>query len=247
MAEPAEEQNTGLAAESDDHVDDNDSAFGDGSGSSTTSISSSILHYREENGRTYHAYNSGSKAAGRLDRNSAVYDIDMAQNIHFRMMRHLTPGGWIEVTDISFPIRCDDGSLPLDSALYRWSEQMLEASYSLGRPLNSAESYKEQLENVGFVEAAERQLMWPQNRWPKDRRFKEIGMWTVENLTTGLSGLSLALFTRGLGMPAEEVEIFLIDVRKDMKSMKMHAYWPMLVPHTFANCDSWILTCGKAM
>lgn len=44
-----------LEAEADDWA--GDSAFGDGDVvSSTVSIGSSILKYREENGRTYHAY-----------------------------------------------------------------------------------------------------------------------------------------------------------------------------------------------
>jgi hypothetical protein len=56
MAEPqAEPQNVDLAAEADDY--ENDSALGGESiASSTTSINSSIMKYREENGRTYHAY-----------------------------------------------------------------------------------------------------------------------------------------------------------------------------------------------
>jgi len=36
--------------------DDNDSSLGTELASSTTSIGSSILNYRQENGRTYHAY-----------------------------------------------------------------------------------------------------------------------------------------------------------------------------------------------
>lgn len=49
----------------------------------------------------------------------------------------------------------------------------------------------------------------------------------MENLTSGLSGLSMFLYTRGLSMPADELEIFLVDVRKDMRDMKIHTYWPM--------------------
>jgi SAM-dependent methyltransferase len=46
--------------EPEDHEHDNDSALGDDNpADSTTSIGSSILKYREENGRTYHAYKDG--------------------------------------------------------------------------------------------------------------------------------------------------------------------------------------------
>ena len=55
MAEP---QIFGLEAEADDY--ESDSAFGEESiASSTTSINSSIMRYRTENGRTYHAYKVG--------------------------------------------------------------------------------------------------------------------------------------------------------------------------------------------
>lgn len=52
-------------------------------------------------------------------------------------------------------------------------------------------------------------------------------MWTYEDLGKGASGLSMALFTRALGWSAEEVEVFLVDVRKDMKNKSIHSYWPV--------------------
>lgn len=52
-------------------------------------------------------------------------------------------------------------------------------------------------------------------------------MWMLENFSSGLSGLSMALFTRGLGWSLEETERFLVDVRKDMKDTKIHGYYTM--------------------
>ncbi|RFN45716.1 hypothetical protein FIE12Z_10028 [Fusarium flagelliforme] len=46
----------------DDSTDDTDSSLGEDISSSTASISSSILNYRRENGRTYHAYKDGKYA-----------------------------------------------------------------------------------------------------------------------------------------------------------------------------------------
>lgn len=54
-----------------------------------------------------------------------------------------------------------------------------------------------------------------------------LGMWALENIGNGLSGLSMALFTRGLGWSADELEVFLVDVRKDLKDRHIHSYWPM--------------------
>jgi hypothetical protein len=52
-------------------------------------------------------------------------------------------------------------------------------------------------------------------------------MWMHENFSTGLSGLSMAVFTRGLGWTKEELEVFLVEVRKSMKNTKIHGYYPM--------------------
>jgi hypothetical protein len=121
----------------------------------------------------------------------------------------------------------------------------MEASEKLNRSIDSAKQYKMMLEELGFIDIVEAKYKWPQNRWPKDKKFKELGelsptfhtffffkkkkkkrrfhracsdsryhsdlylgMWTLENTTTGLQGLSLALFTRALGWTPEELEAF---------------------------------------
>lgn len=131
---------------------------------------------------------------------------------------------------------------------------MLEAAASFGAPLDSCKRYKQQLADAGFVDIVETVYKWPTCAWPKDPKFKEIGewqlytpqytaasrmalltpdartgLWTYENLGQGVSGLSLALFTRGLVWTPEEVEVFLVDVRKDMKNRAVHGWWPIYV------------------
>jgi hypothetical protein len=53
------------------------------------------------------------------------------------------------------------------------------------------------------------------------------GFWCNHNIAGELSGLSMALFTKGLGWSVEEVEVFLAKVRTDMKDRRIHAWWPM--------------------
>jgi hypothetical protein len=52
-------------------------------------------------------------------------------------------------------------------------------------------------------------------------------MWMLENFSSGISGLSLAVFTRALGWSQDELEVFLVDVGKSMKDTKVHGYYPM--------------------
>ncbi|RDW84508.1 S-adenosyl-L-methionine-dependent methyltransferase-4 [Coleophoma cylindrospora] len=142
---------------------------------------------------------------------------------------NLNPGGYVEVADSIFPAQCDDGTLPADSALAKWGTSFTQAMGQFGRPIDSAKLYKQQLEDAGFVNVVQVDFKWPLNRWPKDPKFKELGMWTNENFTGSLSGISMAICTRMLGMTKEETEAFLVDVRKDMMNTNMHAYFPIAI------------------
>lgn len=78
--------------------------------------------------------------------------------------------------DICFPMASDDDTIPKDSALHKWYTLALEASQKLGRFIGSAALYKTQLEEAGFVDVVQTIYKWPMNRWPKDKRYKELGM-----------------------------------------------------------------------
>lgn len=60
----------------------------------------------------------------------------------------------------------------------------MEGCEKLGRPANSAEPYKSQLEAAGFVDVVETKYIWPSNRWPKDRKLKELGMFYILAMDT---------------------------------------------------------------
>jgi len=102
---------------------------------------------------------------------------------------------------------------------------MAEAAGKMRGSADAATRYKAQLEAAGFVNVTEKIYKWPSNRWPKNKKLKELGMWFQQDVQPSLEGLSLAAFTRGLGWRKEETEVFLAAVRKDMNDTKIHAYW----------------------
>jgi hypothetical protein len=147
--------------------------------------------------------------------------------INLRDPRNIAPGGYLELCDGVFPLYTDDDSYPPNSALQKWGQLIVTAASKLGRPADAALFYKEQMEEAGFVNVVQQVYKWPSNGWPKDKKLKELGMWNYANIGESIGGISMALFTRALGWSAAELEVFLVEVRKEMKNTKIHAYWNM--------------------
>ena len=129
--------------------------------------------------------------------------------------------------DPVLPYESDDGTLTEENPIRRITKLYVEAGEAAGRPFTLAPKYKEYLERAGFVDVVETRLKWPVSRWPKDRYYKEIGLWLGDNLSTGVEGLMLALFKRYLGWTKEEVMVGAMECREALKDMRTHAYVPM--------------------
>jgi SAM-dependent methyltransferase len=139
---------------------------------------------------------------------------------------HLKPGGWIEFECIYGILSCDDGTLPEDSYYAQFGRYILDASIKTGTPLTDAGSFKHWFEEAGFETAVEVRYKIPGSPWPKDERLKLLGVYELENFLTGLEGMSMRIFTKGLGWSKEELQVFLAGVRKDMRNRRYHGYYP---------------------
>lgn len=138
----------------------------------------------------------------------------------------LAPGGYFEMFDFTARFGAVDDSLR-GTNLEKFSDRMIEGAGKLGRYLEHAPNYKAYFEEAGFVDVVEKKFQWPFNTWPKGKYFKSLGMWFNQDMHEGLSGMVMATFTRALGMTRDEVELFLVDVRKDLDNRNIHAYLPL--------------------
>ncbi|RDW65158.1 hypothetical protein BP5796_09850 [Coleophoma crateriformis] len=145
-----------------------------------------------------------------------------------RCFAFTNPGGYLEVQDVCLPVRCDDDTLE-GTNLEKYGELLLEGSLKVGVGLDVALTTKKMMEEAGFVDVVEVIYKWPMNKWPANKKMKEIGLWAHEATISNLTGLSIALFTHGLGWSTEELEVFLAEVRGDIKNSKIHSYWPIYV------------------
>jgi SAM-dependent methyltransferase len=138
----------------------------------------------------------------------------------------LKPGGYFEMQDLILPMRAIDDTLK-GTALEYWSETALNAAEKLGRSWKNSANYVRYFEEAGFVDIEEKHFQWPMNRWPKGERLKTLGSYWLEDLTSGLEALSLAVLTRGGGMSKDEVMDLAARVKENLKDKGIHAYCPM--------------------
>jgi SAM-dependent methyltransferase len=144
----------------------------------------------------------------------------------------LEPGGTLELMDIIYPIKSDDGTLTEHAAIDKWSKLLEEGFAKGGHSMRTALSYRDWLKDAGFADIVEVKEKWPINTWAKDSKYKQIGSWTYENAVQALEPLSLAIFTRpesagGLGWELKDLQELLTLVRRDFGNRSIHAYWPI--------------------
>ncbi|EGU86446.1 hypothetical protein FOXB_03036, partial [Fusarium oxysporum f. sp. conglutinans Fo5176] len=144
---------------------------------------------------------------------------------------NLTPDGYAELQDVDIMMQSDDNTLTQDHALWKWGFFLAKAGQEHGTPFIETNRLKHIMTEIGFVDVKETPFKWPSNHWPKEKRFKDLGEWSNLNTVNLLNGLSMALFTRCLGWTPEEVNVFLVDVRKDLNNPKIHAYWSICLNH----------------
>ncbi|KAF5707823.1 methyltransferase [Fusarium globosum] len=158
-----------------------------------------------------------------------TFSIKSWPNLASNVYDNLVPGGYVELLEIDLFAHSDDKTLTEDHHLSKLIHLLDEASTKIGRPFQDNKKNKDILRDAGFVDIVETVFKWPTNRWPLDKRYKEIGEWNNLNMDSfkGLEALSMAALTRVLGWTQEEVTIFLAKVRRDLNDRTIHAYWPV--------------------
>lgn len=121
---------------------------------------------------------------------------------------------------------CDDGTLPQDSTFQKFTDAVRIACDKFGTPIDDPTRWKGWLLDRGFEQVTQKVPKLPCNPWPKDPRLKLLGAWEMENLLSGVEGMTMRLFQKGLGWTEDEVQLFLVSLRKDIRNTSYHIYYP---------------------
>ena len=147
--------------------------------------------------------------------------------------RYLKPGsGWLECHEVWPETFCDDGTVPSGWPIRAWHSYLEEGAMKMDSPksLHVADKLARWMRDAGYVDVHEQIDRIPMNSWPKDPFLKQVGRLWEANWLDGLSAFSYRLLgPEGLGWTRNEIEVFLIDVRKCIKDRNVHAYQKMYV------------------
>ncbi|KAL1865934.1 hypothetical protein VTK73DRAFT_4996 [Phialemonium thermophilum] len=146
-----------------------------------------------------------------------------------KAFKHLKPGGWVEHVELWGIAKSDDGSLKEDSPYRKWVEVFEKIGAALGKPFFLADKDADFIRAAGFTGVVERRIKMPIGPWPKDKRLKNWGLWNRQFLLEGLEGFSIRGLTGLLGWTYEEAQVFLVEVRNELKNTSVHAYGDLTV------------------
>ncbi|TQN64788.1 Secondary metabolism regulator LAE1, partial [Colletotrichum shisoi] len=143
--------------------------------------------------------------------------------------KQLEPGGWFEAQDVCMSAQSDDDTIPQNSSLLHWADEVVDAMEKIGRSLKLAMQWKQLLVDRGFEDVQETIYKWPTNTWPRDKTMKDIGGWGLANLDSFLESAALGTLTNIKGWSREEVLVLCAQARKEMRDPRIHVWWPVYV------------------
>jgi len=144
-------------------------------------------------------------------------------NLVRQIYENLNPNGWVEFQEFTNTLYSSDGTLHNDNPLALMMDGLTAACEKVGRTFHPAISLKSWVEEAGFVDVEQRSVRVPIGSWPKDKKLKEIGVWTSASLSEGFEALTAVLFQDVLGWDAKELRALERKVQVAVQQRQVHA------------------------
>ncbi|KAH7185492.1 S-adenosyl-L-methionine-dependent methyltransferase [Fusarium flagelliforme] len=147
-------------------------------------------------------------------------------------LQHMKPGGWMELQEIHhYPHNARTGEAihPYDHPIAQYWTYINEGLAALGVDFPAAAGGKlaTKMHAAGFVNVTERIFHVPLGTWPKNQLLKTVGLYWRTILNDGVQAIALGPMSRGMGWSREQIEVFLVSVRRAYCDNTALLYMPM--------------------
>lgn len=116
--------------------------------------------------------------------------------------------------------------MPPNHPVTQYWSLIIEALSVLGVNFNATLLLEDMMREAGFVNVSTRIFHVPIGLWPKNKVLKLVGLYWRTILIDGVQPIALGPLTRGLKWTKEEVEVWLIEVRKAYMEGWVHSHMP---------------------
>ncbi|OIW31213.1 S-adenosyl-L-methionine-dependent methyltransferase [Coniochaeta ligniaria NRRL 30616] len=146
-----------------------------------------------------------------------------------RSLEHLRPGGWMELQEVHHFPSSADGSMPADHPVAQYWALINQGLANLGIDFHATGQGRlaSMMRECGYVNVAEKVFHIPIGTWAKNRVLKTVGLYWRTILLDGIQAIALGPLTRGCGWAREDVELFLVQVRKAYHDNSCLMYMPL--------------------
>jgi hypothetical protein len=117
--------------------------------------------------------------------------------------------------------------MPPDHAVAQYWDLITEGLGALGVDLNATLLVADMMREAGFINVETRIFHVPIGLWPKNKVLKTVGLYWRTILADGLSPIALGPYTRGLKWSREQVDVWLVEVRKAYMDGWVHSHMPL--------------------
>lgn len=129
-------------------------------------------------------------------------------------LKHLKPGGWMELQEMNhYPELLDHSDLQLSHPLANYWHLIHGALAALGVNIHSTKLLLDMMKEAGFLNVQQRIYYVPIGDWHTNPDLKKAGHYWKEVLVQGLEPISIGTLTRGLNWTKQEVDEMLVPVK----------------------------------
>ncbi|KAL2675688.1 hypothetical protein Neosp_011878 [[Neocosmospora] mangrovei] len=143
----------------------------------------------------------------------------------------LSPGGWIENMEINIHMHSDLPEIrdDPDHIFKRWAKVFWEATDKMNRTLRIAMdgTQRKLITEAGFEKVVEKEYQVPCGAWSSDPRMKQIGAYNLAFMDESLEGFALFMLREIMGWEYDEVQIFVMEMRRAIRNTKIRPYYLM--------------------